>query len=115
MLLYSSTGQVLSMCITTSFAALTAYKSQKNSHAGFCVFIPLQADHSFEVHRCCVCTTEPILVPTTLTTLNAALLYSKQGSQSCQSPSFSQDFCVIHEFELLLEVEFMCSFWTYTI
>lgn len=47
-----------------------------------------------------------------------ALLYSKHGSQFCQSPFSSQDFCMICElceFKLLLEGEFMCSFWAYTI
>lgn len=51
----------LSLYIITIFAALAAYKSQKNSCAGFSVFSPLFPDYSFEVSRCCVCTNDNTL------------------------------------------------------
>lgn len=52
---------VLSLYIITIFVALAAYKSQKNSCAGFSIFSPLFPDYSFEVSRCCVCTNDNTL------------------------------------------------------
>lgn len=48
---------VLSLYFITSFAALTAHKSQKN-YMQVSLFIPLYSDCSCEVSRCSVCTTD---------------------------------------------------------